>query len=442
MSTKKKAPSPELPKPSRIVSWVYSVFLIALAAIPVCVTEMLDKGEDKWFLIRTLGPVMAVILIVYALGKPLKSRVLDPLALCAVAWVGVQFLSMIDAHNVGVSLVVVTRQVGLLGFFFVGRFYAGQSDTNRYTPILFVLILMGFLTAVYGTFQHFGYDYIDWEVNDEVPIDRGVSFMGHATFAASVLILILPLTFAMALTTASRRLRYGLFAASLVMLYHLSFSGARVATLAFFLSMGIGMCLWIYTRLKESDRSLPDGFRLKAIAALMVCALLGGGMVYRAWQLKGSDLFGLTEGGMAQRIYAWETANRVFLANPVNGIGVGHYEIISPEYWNVVESSRFVQFERMLYQPHNDFLEAAAEMGLPGVMCLLALVVFGLTQSFALIPRYRFLAIGLLTAVLASSLDSCFIFAWQIAEPGLYFWVILGVISGLYCRNDEETADA
>ena len=441
--SKKKVKSPKLNPSSRVETYVYRGLLIALAVIPICVTEMLDKGEDKWFLIRTLGPIMAVVL--HAAGKPLKSRWLDPLAVCAVAWIGVQAFSLVDAHNMGLALTVITRQVGLLGFFFVVRYYAAQPDTNRYLPILYILALIAILTSIYGTFQHFGYDYIDWEVNAEVPISRGVSFMGHATFAASVLIMMLPITLVLALSAASRVIRISLFAGTALMLYHLSFSGARVATVALFLSAGMGLCVWVYSRWASTDTEYTakqsTAFRKKAIAAFLVCFLLGGGLAYRAWQLKGSDLFGLTEGGMAQRVYAWETANRMFLANPINGVGVGHYEIMSPHYWNVVESSRYVQFGRMLYQPHNDYLEAAAEMGLPGVACLLGLVVFALTQCAALIPRHRMLAIGLWTAVLASALDSFFIFAWQVPDSALIFWVLLGIISGLYARPEEVPSD-
>lgn len=445
MGKKKKVETPEIDAPSRMVTCVYWVLLIALAAIPVCVTQAFDGGEDKWFLIRTLGPIMAVVLVIHATGKPLKSRRLDPLAVCALAWVGVQIFSLIDAHNVGLGLTIITRQVGLLGFFFTARYFAQQIDTKRYLPIVYVMVLIGFLTSVYGTLQHFGYDYIDWEVNSEVPIDRGVSFMGHATYAASVLIMVLPITLALALSTASRFMKCVLFVVAGLMLYHLSFSAARVATVALFGSIGITLLVWVRSRMvlrKSEDAShSPSLFWRKVAAVFLVCFVLGGGMAYKAWQLKGSDLFGLTEGGMAQRIYAWETANRMFLANPINGVGVGHYEIISPHYWNVVESSRFVQFERMLYQPHNDYIEAAAEMGLPGIACLLGLISFALTQCFALIPRYGLLALGLLTAVLASSLDSLFNFTWQWPSSALFFWVILGIVSGLYSRPEEESAD-
>ena len=438
---KKKVNTPKPPKPSRVVNGIYGLLLFALAAIPVCITEMLDKGEDKWFLIRTVGPLLAVLLALYCLTKPLKLRRLDPLAVCSIGWIGVMLLSMIDAHNLGVSLVVLTRQIGLLGFFFVVRYFALQRSDILTMNILYVLVFMVFLTAVYGVFQHFGYDYIDWEINYEVPIDRGVSFMGHATFAASLLIMFLPIAFCLALSTPSKMIRVGLFVACLTMLYHLSFSGARVATVALFLSAGIGICVWIFTKLRDSEAENIGSIRRTALVALVICAVMGSGFAYHAWQLKGSDLFGLTEGGMAQRIYAWDTANRMFQANPFNGVGVGHYEIISPEYWNVVESSRFVQFQRMLYQPHNDYLEAAAEMGILGVMCLLALVTFALTQSFALITKYNLLAIGMFTGILASCVDSFFIFAWQTAEPGLYFWTLLGIVSGLYARAQEEAVD-
>lgn len=418
---------------------ILGVLLIAIVGIPLCVTTLVNDGEDKWFLIRVLGPVLGIILILHRTGRRIESQPLDALAVFTLAWLAVMAISLAGTTNMGMSIAVITRQIGLLSFFFLVRYYA--KDTIAVRLFIGALVLVGLATSIYGVVQHFGYDFIQWQQHTEVPIERGVSFMGHATFAASVLIMLIPLAIAFAINTPGKLIKAILLFTGLVMLYHLSFSGARVATVALFLACAAGIvACWISAVYNKSGTPTTRVRPKTVIVLLVVIAIAGSVFVNRAWSLKGSDVLGLLEGGMAQRVYAWETANRVFLANPVNGIGIGNYEVVSPAYWNIVEASRFAQFQRALHQPHNEYFEAAAEAGLPGVAALLGIVVFGLVQCLYRSRLPRILAAGIFTAILASALDAFFLFPWQVPESGLVFWVLLGIVSGQ--SESPESFDA
>jgi O-antigen ligase len=424
---------------------IFGLLLISIFGIPLCVTSWIDEGEEKWFLIRTIGPLLAVLLVVHQSGKSIHTRQPDALAVFALAWIAVQVLSVIGAVNVGVSLAGITRQIGLVSFFFLVRFFA--TSKTALLKIACALILVGLATSVYGIFQHFGYDFIYWQQHAEVPLERGVSFMGHATFAASIILMLIPLAVSLAIYLKSPFAKICLVCIALVMLYHLSFTGARVATVALFLSACVAAVAYMIALKSEvvsADSPQTTRARSKAsILFLLAIALAGSLFVYRAWSLKASDALGLLEGGLAQRIYAWETANRMFIAHPFNGVGIGNYEVASPFYWNPVEASRYSQLTRSLYQPHNEYIEAAAETGLPGIAVLLGIVVFGLIQSVERTRLPRVLAVGLFAAILASSLDAFFLFPWQLPESGLIFWILLGIISGQSLpRPDQQSTPA
>ncbi|MFP6584552.1 MAG: O-antigen ligase family protein [Candidatus Hydrogenedentota bacterium] len=436
-------------RPSLYVLFLYGLFLIVLLATPLTVSGWVDDMADKWFLIRTAGPLLLVLLLFYLSGKEIRRAPLPLLPVLVIALTVTQALSLTDTTNIGISMTVITRQLGLLAFFFLARYFS--SNASLRSGILYTFVILGTATSVYGIAQHFGYDFIDWQKFSEVPTRRGTSFMGHATFAGSVLIIIMPLTVVTFLSVRARVPRILCAVAFLLLFYHLSFTGARVATLALFLAAGVGLLIAFFARrkLRDTDDDIAPGsnneydvvlklkkehLNLVAIAFFVVGIVFVG----RAWQEKGSDVFGLKEGGMAQRIFAWETANRMFVAHPVNGVGVGNYEIASPPYWNRIEAIRYSRYLRALYQPHNEYIETAAETGFIGVACLIGILVVALTQCVSAIPRSPILYSGLLVALIATALDACFIFPWQVPESALLFWILLGIIDG--AQPQQESA--
>ena len=412
---------------------VYGTLVFLIVFIPVCVSSLVDAGEDKWFLIRTLGPALLVVMIWIESGKPYTSAGLDGLSVFVLGWLGLQVVSMAGAPNTGMSLEAVTREAGLISFFFLVRHFS--RERRLIYGVLYALILLGTATSVYGICQHWGYDFIRWQPHSEVPISRGVSFMGHATFAASLLVMIIPIAVVMMISSRRIFVRVLSGLAALVMLYHLSFTGARVATVALFVSGAVGTVVYLVSYLLSaaeagSPKRRAGGIIKVSVVLFVVILGVGSAFASRAWSLKGSDVLGLLEGGLAQRVYAWETANRMFLANPFSGVGVGNYEVVSPSYWNDVEASRFSQFERYMRQPHNEYFEAASETGLLGIAALIGVVVFGLVQSVSRTGLPSIVSAGLFVSILASAMDAFFLFPWQISESALVFWVLLGIVSG------------
>ena len=412
-------------EPGTVLKLLYGTMLLSLLAIALIVTGWIDQGGDKEFLIRTIGPLLAVILVIALSGRKFQNAPLPPLPMLAIALILTQVFSLIGVTNIGVALAAITRQIGLVAFFFLARYYARFPAYRN--GMLLTLVIIGIATSIYGIAQHFGYDFINWQEHREVPTHRGTSFMGHATFAASVLIMLLPISAVLLLDTSSKFIRALCAIAFALMLYHLSFTAARVATAALVLAATGGIAAFVLHRNQSSSHPINKTWVIIGSAVIL---LLGGLLVNRAWQAKDSDPLGLLEGGMAQRLFAWETANRMLLANPVNGVGVGNYEIASPPDWNNPEQVRFSLYRRALYQPHNEYIETAAETGVPGIICLLGIIAIAISRCWSGITQEPRLYAGFLIALLASALDAAFLFPWQVPVSAVIFWVILGLIDG------------
>ncbi len=415
---------------------IYFLLLVLLFAGCLTLTILTDVENAKWFFIRTLGPILFVA---WLASRTLTNRLeirWDPIAIFALTLLGVQCLSLLNTTNVMVSLEAISKQFALVCvYFLVANICILGRDRDG---ILWAVTLIGFIISVYGIAQHFGHDFFPWKEHIEVPVSRGVSFMGHATFAASVLIMCIPIAMGAGASRTLFVLRSIPRIMALVMLYHLSFTGARVATVALFTCGILVMILIIVDKarsdLTPQDYDVAPRLHLKAVVMLVLLMLLGSLFVFRAWSIKDSDIFGVRQASVAQRIFSWETANRMFWDNPVTGVGAGNYEIVSPLYWNDVEANRFAHYQRQMAQPHNEFMEAAAEQGLLGVAALLALMISGLAGSLYIWHhdrniKGRRIGLALLAAILAACFDSTFIFNLQQPASALIFWTCLGLVS-------------
>ena len=275
---------------------------------------------------------------------------------------------------------------------------------------------------------------------------RGVSFFGHATFAGSALIIIIPLTIGLGATRSDWRGRIVSWIFVLLMLYHLSFSGARIATVGLFVSALVTVGVLALRPMLERRNARPAHGPSKgvvgAVLSLVVVIAIGSVLLFRAWDVKDSDLFAIRQPSLAQRLFTWETASRMFVDNPIIGVGVGNFSTVSPPYWNAVESTRYARHTRRPFEVHNEYLEVAVEQGLPGIAALLGLVAFGLAGSYGLAMRSagrleRKLGLAYFAALVATSIDSTVTYTLQVPGSALLVWVLLGLIAfGLHSRKN------
>jgi len=424
------------PSGTRVGAAVEFFFLAFLAAACLMLTDFMDVNEPKWFLIRVAAPMLlAVDLFAARRTEGLRPGLVGGLA---IAFLALHAVSTIVAVNVGRAWTEVSESAGLVcAFLLAMRLSAQEMRRNR---LLWTLVLIGAAVAVYGIAQHFGHDFMSWEDNNEVLVARGVSFFGHATFTASVLIQIIPIAVGLFMTRGAWPARLASGAAAGLMLYHLSFTGARMATLSLVLTAAAS-ATWIGWRGWRAGRA--RGLRLRVVAAGLALVLVAGAgagwFVVRAWQAKQSDLFAIRQASLALRLIHWETAGRVVFSHPVMGVGAGNYEVVSPRYWNAVEEMRTARHGRWMQQAHNEYLQTAAELGLPGVALLLTLMAYGVVMALDVGARApargeRGIGVAMAASIAAIALDANITFSLQAPGSALVFWTMLGLIAGSHAR--------
>jgi O-antigen ligase len=425
---------------------IFFGLLMLIFSAPLFLTVLAGVDEAKWALIRIFGPLIFGLWIINRVMDNQFFLRWDPIATCVVAFFVIHCLSIIPATNKWLALTYISKQFGLVCIYFaVANIISIGRDRDG---ILWAITGVGTLIALYGILQHHGYDVFPWTEHTEVPVERGVSFIGHATFSASVLIAAIPISFGLGSSRTLFIIRIIPRICAVIMLYHLSFTGARVATVALFFTGLLVMLMIIIHKARsqstDDDYTVAPKIHVKAIVGIVLLLVIGSAFVARAWSIKDSDVLGVRQASVAQRIYSWDTATRMFLDNPVLGVGAGNYGVASPEYWNELEATRYAYYNRMLYQPHNEYIEIAAEQGIIGISLFLLLIVLALSSSVYLwvhelnIKSQR-IGLAIFAALLAISIDATFIFNLQQPASALIFWVLLGIISAEMARIKQNS---
>jgi O-Antigen ligase len=190
-------------------------------------------------------------------------------------------------------------------------------------------------------------------------------------------------------------------------------TGSRTALIVFALTLA-AMALLAPGRSRR--------WRAGVAVVIVLAALLLGVSYRRAERASNSAMaFGVRREMAAATI-------RMLGQHPLAGLGVGQYRRLSPGYMSPLMKSWYPA-----ENAHNQFLQVAGELGMPGFVAFVVLVGFGAVPAVRTIwqsrdPVDRGLALGVL-AFLAASLT---MHPLLIPEVAAAFWIVLGL-----CRSER-----
>ena len=94
------------------------------------------------------------------------------------------------------------------------------------------------------------------------------------------------------------------------------------------------------------------------------------------------------------------------------------------------------------YSPHNYYLNQWFNLGLPGLLCSIALIAIPIrvarSAAFKADPEARTLLIGFVISTLAFAASTFFV---DIYEPWLYFWAYAGLILRLAMLQETSAVE-
>jgi O-antigen ligase len=133
----------------------------------------------------------------------------------------------------------------------------------------------------------------------------------------------------------------------------------------------------------------------------------------------------------------WRGALAMIKARPLTGWGIGQYPIEQLPYTGSGTVIREGGVPVSLAEnAHNFYLQTAAELGILGLLLLLAVLVSFLVTAIRRVPLMdmgvrRTLLMGSIAAVVAFAVDALASPSWQFGQVSMFLWLVLGI--GVSC---------
>ncbi len=191
----------------------------------------------------------------------------------------------------------------------------------------------------------------------------------------------------------------------------------------------LGLGVWLAVLGAALDRRLRIGLTLVAVAGLAFVALKGPGWVDATLRL-GLAPRVLGSLNWDFRVSVWRQALRGIQDFPLTGMGMGTFRHSVRVFYPL---SVIPTYD--IAHAHNAFLQAALDVGLPGLAAYVAIWLLIAREIVSCLRRargwLRALALGL-----SGCLVSCFVYSLLDAvalgaKPGFLWWMMLGMIVGL-----------
>jgi putative inorganic carbon (hco3(-)) transporter len=310
---------------------------------------------------------------------------------------------------------LITQSAVLLLAWIVARHAAGRPE--RVLHLLRAIALAGFPIAIYGILQYLGWDpLIDAEAyhagEGALAIVRPPSTLGHASYLGTYLLTVIFAGVVLVLVEESQVWRILGAAAGAVGTAALILTGTRAAILAL-LCGAILLSAWLRPKI---------GMR-EIIAVLAAVALLAGFYFSPAGHLlRSRTRWSMEDSAGGGRLLLWRDSIRMAAARWLVGFGPETFSIWFPRF----QSAELAREYPTLYQesPHNVFLDALVDEGLPGAGIFMAVTAVGFYAAWKARGNKVMTVLGAaLTALLVSQQFTVFT-----ATTAVFFYITIALL--------------
>ncbi|MCM8791029.1 MAG: O-antigen ligase family protein [Candidatus Omnitrophica bacterium] len=304
-------------------------------------------------------------------------------------------------------------------FAYIGLYYVimNEFDHRMRKRVIWVAISVGSGLSLYGLLQYFGVFDKSWWYP---PQFLAATYVNHNHFAG-YLELVIPVALSIAVRRKSEDIVYGLClaAAIVVMSAALLLTQSRGA----WISLGASIAIMLMAMLR-SEMSLAKKSLVVACLLLAVLALLYFSQDVVTTRLETLSGVSSGEDVSGGRLKIWQGAMGMIKARPLLGVGISNFDSgfyrYRPTGLNV----------RVVYA-HNDYLQAATEMGL--VAPVFMVWIFALTVSAGLKKDAGPYAFGCATGVLSLAIHGLVDFNFHITANMIVFVIWIAITMGESC---------
>lgn len=392
------------------------LFAICIAMYPYSPSPATDV---KWLLVVCATPLLLILLSgQYSNSRQVHFSVAGFALFASVVWLAIAALG---AHNRGIAAVAVVHQFAYFVLFLAGR--TAVQDVAQFRAVAAWYLAAIGIAALYGFIQRAGLDPFPWDpaIVSMQEYRNLPSTFGNPNLAGHALVIAIVVGVYLAMRRRWFLIPLALAATHLLMTHHragiLALAGAAILTVS----------------ARAAKRRMGV-----APAWMFIGAVVSAGVLFALLVGVAANWFGALptrDGAFILRANSFYCAARMAADSPLVGHGTGNYEIASVPYWTAYEQENFARADRYDAHAHSEYLNHAAESGLPSVFLyvvfLLALIYRGLDAYFrSAEPDQQRIGIACAALFAGFAIDSTLGFNWRAPVSGAAIALFAGCFDG------------
>jgi O-antigen ligase len=301
----------------------------------------------------------------------------------------------------------------------------------RRTAFMLAGVLAGSVVAVAAIAEVFGLHLIFREGG------KILALFGYQNLVAQFLICSLSLAIGLTLAVEEKAPRALLLLSIAAQFVALVLTMCRSAWLGLLVAWAIVAVVLVKRRTRPQRVERRVVLQVLVGVVLLITATVAGLAAWgRASPAFGAALetrfWGLFSRGASGRIPIWRSTLALCADHPFSGAGLGNFPIEYPRH--CADNEEFVRYT------HNDLLQYASELGLPGVLLWSAVLVLavgrGVTSLRSLPDSLdRAQVAGFFGVIIAVAVDSLFSYDFYQPAPAAYAYMAIGAIGALSFQN-------
>jgi O-antigen ligase len=184
-----------------------------------------------------------------------------------------------------------------------------------------------------------------------------------------------------------------------------------------------------------------------AVTAILVAVVAGGALYFTQVASLPARERVLTANGGSGRSDLWTVGLRIVQAHPLGGVGVGNFQTASPNY---VLRPGAIKRADLIFSPapkvaHNTYLQVLAEMGVPGLLLFLAVILVCLycaLRAARIWEQRREVTVEALARAVFLALIGMLVADFFISQMySKLFWALLALGPAMLAIARSETTD-
>lgn len=398
-----------------------------------------DLPKTAW--IQILVTFMVVLTLVQAIGTRklvVSGSIFNFLALLFLAWSAFSLIWSQSAFE-GTAL-WIHWLVCLLFYYVIFNQQPGLLWIRRF---LFIVAATTFLFSFIGCLQHlFGFPALGM-------VKKVPSTFGNPNFAVHVLAMAIPVIAACLFLYKEKEMVCFLGICGSVSLTYLFYTRSQAGQIALFLTGFILAVQMLYDRKRPDSMVRFDRFKIIVTTGAFILFLIlvnlpqASHVRYdKARNLEAIAQIYKDPGKAASgRLKSWSNSLVLIREHLLLGVGLNNYGIFYPAYCHAVKPTCRPPGKDLTHA-HNEYIQIAAELGIPGLILFLSLIFAMLWQPFRLIRKApdaqtRVISMGILAGVVGLGVESFFSFPLRLQVPLLFLALYMAIVGTLDCQNDS-----